>query len=238
MKVEIWSDVMCPFCYIGKSHFEKAIEQLPFKNEIDVEWKSFQLSPEYHNTTNENVYEHLSKSKGMSVAQAKQMTKQVVDMAANTGLTINFDTNIPANTFNAHRVIHLAAKHGLQNAAEEAFFEAHFVHGKNIGELSILLDIAAEIGLDRSETENMLSGEEFKEAVRYDLYEAQNIGVRGVPFFVLDRKFAISGAQPVDAFKEALTKGFNEWKAAQPKTTWTSLNKSDDAICDENGCEI
>ncbi len=238
MKVEIWSDVMCPFCYIGKRHFEQAIEKLPFKNEIEIDWKSYQLNPEYHNTNNETVYDYLSRSKGMAVEQAKQMTKQVVDMASNAGLNINFDTNIPANTFNAHRLIHLAAKHGLQDLAEEKLFEAHFVQAKNIGETSVLVEIAVEIGLAKTEAETVLASDEFAEAVRYDIYESQNLGIRGVPYFVMDRKYGVSGAQPVQAFTDALTQSFKEWKAAQPKTTLTSLNKNGDAVCDENGCEL
>lgn len=238
MKVEIWSDVMCPFCYIGKRHFEQAIEKLPFKNEIELDWKSFQLNPEYHNTNKETVYDYLSRSKGMPVEQAKQMTKQVVDMAANAGLTIDFDKNIPANTFNAHRLIHLAAKHNLQDLAEEKLFEAHFVNSKNIGETDVLVDLAVEIGLDKAEAVAVLNSDQFAEAVRYDIYESQNLGIRGVPYFVMDRKYGVSGAQPVQAFTDALTQSFTEWKSAQPKTTLTSLNKNDDAVCDENGCEI
>lgn len=238
MKVEIWSDVMCPFCYIGKRHFEQAIEKLPFKDEIVVDWKSYQLNPEYHNTNNETIYDYLSRSKGMPIEQAKQMTRQVVDMAENAGLTINFETNVPANTFDAHRLIHLASKHGLQDLAEEKLFEAHFVNSRNIGEKEVLIDIAGEMGLDKNEAEQVLNGNQFAEAVRYDIYESQNLGIRGVPYFVMDRKYSVSGAQPVEAFNEALTQSFKEWKEMQPKTTLTSLNKNDDAICDENGCEI
>jgi len=238
MKVEIWSDVMCPFCYIGKRHFEQAIEKLPFKNEIEVDWKSYQLNPEYHNTNGENVYEYLSRSKGMPVEQAKQMTNQVVDMAANAGLKLNFDTNIPGNTFDAHRLIHLAAQHGLQDLAEEKLFEAHFVRAKNIEDVNVLLALAAEIGLDETVAAEALNSDQFAEAVRYDIYESQNLGIRGVPYFVMDRKYGISGAQPVEAFTEALTQSFTEWKSAQPKTNLTSLNKNNDAVCDENGCEI
>jgi len=229
---------MCPFCYIGKRHFEQAIEKLPFKNEIEVDWKSFQLNPEYHNTNKETVYDYLSRSKGMPVEQAKQMTKQVVDMAANAGLSIDFDTNIPANTFNPHRLIHLAAKHNLQDLAEEKLFEAHFVNSKNIGETDVLVDLAVEISLDKDEAIAVLNSDQFAEAVRYDIYESQNLGIRGVPYFVMDRKYGVSGAQPVQAFTDALTQSFTEWKETQPKTTLTSLNKNDDAVCDENGCEI
>jgi predicted DsbA family dithiol-disulfide isomerase len=238
MKVEIWSDVMCPFCYIGKRHFEQAIEKLPFKAEIEVNWKSYQLNPDYHNTNNETIYDYLSRSKGMPIEHAKQMTQQVVDMASNAGLKIDFDTNIPANTFNAHRLIHLAAKHNLQDLAEEKLFEAHFVNSHNIGDNDVLIDLAVEIGLNRVEAEEVLSGDQFAEAVRYDIYESQNLGIRGVPYFVMDRKYGVSGAQPVQAFMDALTQSFTEWKANQPKSTLTSLNKNDHAICDENGCEI
>lgn len=238
MKVEIWSDVMCPFCYIGKRHFEEAIEKLPFKNEIVVDWKSYQLNPEYHNTNNETVYDYLSRSKGMPIEQAKQMTKQVIAMGENAGLKLDFDTNVPANTFNAHRLIHLAAKHDLQDLAEEKLFEAHFTQSKNIGENAVLIEIATAIGLDKEEAEKVLNSDEFAEAVRYDIYESQNLGIRGVPYFVMDRKYGVSGAQPVQAFTDALTQSFQEWKEAQPKTMLTSLNKNDDAICDENGCEL
>ncbi len=229
---------MCPFCYIGKRHFERAIDKLPFKNEIEVEWKSYQLNPEYHNENNETIYDYLSRSKGMPIEQAKQMTKQVSDMASNAGLNMNFDTNVPANTFNSHRLIHLAAKHGLQDLAEEKLFEAHFVRSLNLGDDLILIQLAEEIGLDKSEAEEVLSGNEFAEAVRYDVYESQNLGIRGVPYFVMDRKYGVSGAQPVEAFEDALKQSFTEWKSAQPKTQITSLNKNDDAVCDENGCEI
>jgi len=238
MKVEIWSDVMCPFCYIGKRHFEQAIDKLPFKDEVEVVWKSYQLNPEYHNPNNETVYDYLSRSKGMPVEQAKAMTKQVSDMAMHAGLTINFDQNIPANTFDAHRLIHLAAKHNLQDLAEEKLFEAHFVNGQNIGELPVLLALAVEIGLDRTEAEHVLKSNDFAEAVRYDIYESQNLGIRGVPYFVMDRKYGVSGAQPVEAFEEALSKSFEEWKEAQPKTAIMSLNKNKDTICDDDSCAI
>jgi len=238
MKVEIWSDVMCPFCYIGKRHFEQAIEKLPFKNEIVVDWKSYQLNPEYHNTNNETIYDYLSRSKGMPIEQAKQMTKQVVEMASNAGLSIDFDHNVPANTFNAHRLIHLAAKHNLQDLAEEKLFEAHFVRSRNLGETSVLVDVAVEIGLDKIEAEQVLNSDQFAEAVRYDVYESQNLGIRGVPYFVLDRKYGVSGAQPVQAFADALTQSFMEWKNAQPKATITSLNTTDDAMCDGDNCKI
>lgn len=238
MKVEIWSDVMCPFCYIGKRHFEKAIEKLPFKDEVEVEWKSFQLNPEYQNTNNEDLYTYLARSKGMSVDQAKQMTTQVVAMAENVGLNIDFGTNVPANSFDAHRLIHFAASKGLQDQAEEALFHAHFMEGKDIAKADVLIDIAKNLGLDAEETLAILKSDDFAEGVRYDIYESQQLGVRGVPYFVFDRKYALSGAQPIESFEGALQQSFTEWKAAQPSTPLTSLNKNSTAVCDDDGCSI
>ncbi|WP_316770115.1 DsbA family oxidoreductase [Pedobacter frigiditerrae] len=238
MKVEIWSDVMCPFCYIGKRHFEKAIEKLPFKDDIEVEWKSFQLNPDYHNTTNEDLYTYLARAKGMSVEQAKQMTDQVVGMASNVGLNLNFDTNVPANSFDAHRFLHFAKSKGLQDQAEEALFNAHFMGAKDIATHETLIGIAEDLGLGKTEAQQILQGDDFAEAVRYDVYESQQLGVRGVPYFVFDRKYALSGAQPILAFEQAIVHSFIEWQSRQPKTQLKSLNKNDDAVCDENGCEI
>ena len=238
MKVEIWSDVMCPFCYIGKRHFEKAIASLPFKNEIEIEWKSFQLNPEYHNTNNEDLYSYLARAKGMSVDQAKQMTSQVEEMAANVGLDFNFATNIPANSFDAHRFLHFAKSKGLQDEAEEALFSAHFMGAKDIAKHETLISIAEQLGLDATETFTVLQGDDFAESVQYDVYESQQLGVRGVPYFVFDRNYALSGAQPIPAFEQAIVQSYTEWQSTQTKTQLKSLNKSDDSVCDENGCEV
>lgn len=229
---------MCPFCYIGKRHFEEAVQSLPFQKEIEVEWKSFQLNPDYQNTNNEDLYSYLARSKGMSREQAQSLTVQVEQMAKGAGLDIDFSTNIPANSFKAHRLIHFAASQGLQDQAEEALFKAHFIDGQDVSKDEVLLAIGQELGLDETLVKGVLDSDQYAEAVRYDVYESQQLGVRGVPYFVLDRKYALSGAQPVAAFKEALTQSFTEWKAAQPQTQLTSLNKNNDAICDEDGCEI
>ncbi len=237
MKIEIWSDVMCPFCYIGKRHLEGAMETLPFKNEIEIEWKSYQLNPDYHNNTNESLYDYLARAKGMTVAQAKQLTGNVLEMANNAGLKLDFDQSIPANSFDAHRFLHFAKTNGLQNEAEEALFHAHFMEGKDIANQEVLVAVGQTIGLAAEDLAKMLASDEFTEAVRYDIYESQQIGIRGVPYFVFDRKYALSGAQPAETFQAAITQSFTEWKATQPKTALKSLNKNDDAVCDENGCE-
>jgi len=238
MKIEIWSDVMCPFCYIGKRHLEKALEELPFGKSIAIDWKSYQLNPDYKNVDGENLYQYLSTNKGISIAQAQQMTQQVSSMATEAGLSIDFEHSIPANSFNAHRLIHLAASKGKQDLAEEYLFKAHFTDGKDIDNLAVLLEIAIAIGLDELEAKEVLDGNAFEEEVRYDIYESQQLGVRGVPFFVMDRKYALSGAQPVEAFKQALTQSYNEWQAAQQTSPLKNLNETTGNACDDNGCEV
>ena len=212
MKIEIWSDVMCPFCYIGKRHLEKAMETLPFKSEIEIEWKSYQLNPEYHNTTNESLYDYLGRAKGMTVAQAKQMTGNVLEMASQAGLKLDFEHSIPANSFDAHRLLHFAKAKGLQNEAEEALFHAHFMEGKDIANKQVLSTIGQNLGFLTPEVDDVLAGDDYAEAVQYDVYESQQIGIRGVPYFVFDKKYALSGAQPIETFKAAIMQSFSEWK--------------------------
>lgn len=210
MKIEIWSDVMCPFCYIGKRHLEKAMELLPFKNEIQIEWKSYLLNPDYHNTHNESLFEYLANNKGMSIDQAKQLTNSVSEMAKNVGLELDFTKSIPANSFNAHRLLQLAKTKNLQDEAEEALFYAHFVAGKDVAKNEVLLAIGEKIGLSASDVEKVLQSDDFNHQVRYDVYESQQIGVRGVPFFLLDGKYGLSGAQPVETFVAAINQAFND----------------------------
>lgn len=238
MKIEIWSDVMCPFCYIGKRHLEKALAELPFKDSIDINWKSYQLNPEYQNVDGESLYDYLSRNKGISLEQAKQMTKQVAEMANNVGLNIDFEHSIPANSFNAHRLIHFAASKGKQDLAEEYLFKAHFEEAKNINDINVLLEIAKSLGLDKEQAQKVLAGNAYEEEVRFDIYESQQLGVRGVPFFVMDRKYALSGAQPVEAFKQAITQSYQEWEEAQKATSLKNLNTNADNTCDEHGCEV
>lgn len=238
MKIEIWSDVMCPFCYIGKRHLEQALAELPFKAAIEINWKSYQLNPAYKNVDGDSLYDYLATNKGISQEQAKQMTTQVEAMANNVGLKIDFENNIPANSFDAHRLIHFAASKGKQDLAEEQLFKAHFIDNVNIDDKEELLKIAISLGFDETETKSVLESNAFEEEVRFDIYESQQIGVRGVPFFVIDRKYALSGAQPVQAFKQAISQGYQEWIATQEKTPLTNLNTSSENTCDENGCEL
>ena len=210
MKVEIWSDVMCPFCYIGKRKFENALKQFSNADKVEIEWKSFQLDPDLVSDASKTVHEYLAERKGWTVDYAKQVGSQVTDMAKAEGLEYNFDKAIVANSLNAHRVSHLAKIYQLGNDLEEALFKAYFTEGKNIADKQTLVDIAVSVGLKSDEVVEVLNSDKFLQEVEVDILTAQKIGVRGVPFFVFDKKYAVSGAQPTDVFLGALEKTWNE----------------------------
>jgi len=212
MKVEIWSDVMCPFCYIGKRRFENALQQFPFKDQIEIEWKSFQLNPNIKYEPGKNINQFLAEHKGISIERAKEMNDYVTNMAAAEGLRYDFEQAVVANSFDAHRFSHLAAKHGKGDAAEESLFKAYFTEGKNISDRDTLVELGENIGLNKEEVKQTLESDNYANEVQNDIAEAEALGIRGVPFFVLDRKYAVSGAQSADAFVQALERSFTEWK--------------------------
>ncbi len=213
MKVEIWSDIMCPFCYIGKRHFEKAIAQFEQTHSIEIEWKSFQLDPTIPKSVEKvSVYQYLADAKGISFEESKKMHDNVVQSAKNVGLTYNYDNAIIANSFDAHRMIQFAKSVELGDQVEEALFKAYFTDGKNIGDFNNLMDIGESIGLNKLDLKAVLESEQFANEVKNDIAEAQKIGVRGVPFFVFDRKYAVSGAQPISVFIETIEKVLSESK--------------------------
>lgn len=197
---------MCPFCYIGKRHLEKALEDFPQKDDVEVVWKSFQLNPNMPESSDENVYEYLAKAKGISLEQSKQMHERVIEMAQNAGLDFNFDIAKVANSFKAHRVLQLAKRKNLGDELKEALLNAYFTKGKNTSDIETLVEIGNSVGISRDEVEMALNEEQFAQYVKQDLEEARQIRVQGVPFFVFDRKYAISGAQPVEHFKATLEK--------------------------------
>jgi predicted DsbA family dithiol-disulfide isomerase len=212
MKVEIWSDVMCPFCYIGKRRFEEALHQFSHKDKVEIEWKSFQLDPDMKTDPGTNISQYLADAKGWKLDYARQMNARVTEMAAEVGLTYNMDNAVVANSFNAHRFSHLAKKHGLGIEAEETLFKAYFTDGKNIDNTNVLIESGVAIGLDATEIKQALESGAFADDVKQDIAEAEHLGIRGVPFFVMNSKYAISGAQAVPVFEETLEKAFAEWK--------------------------
>ncbi len=206
MKIEIWSDVMCPFCYIGKRKLEAALEQFEGKEKIEVEWKSFQLNPALKTDPEKNTLQHLAESKGWTLDYTKNVTEHVSNMAKEVGLDYNFEKAVVANSFDAHRFVQYAKTLGKGDAAEEVLFRAYFTEGKNTADHMVLVNLGTQIGLDAAELKKVLAGSDFSAEVRHDIEESRVLGVNGVPFFVIDRKYAISGAQPVETFLSALKK--------------------------------
>ncbi len=210
MTVDIWSDVRCPFCYIGKHKFEAALDQFAHKDKVEVHWHSFQLDPSIQTRPEISTLEYFIRVKNVSEEQAREMFNSAQQMAADTGLKMDLDRTVVANSFRAHLLLQLSKKMGLANELEEALFKAHFTEGKNIDDPKVLIEIAETTGLDKEEAEEALSSEDFAYAVKQDEMQAQQIGVRGVPFFVFNNKYAVSGAQPAEAFLEILEKTNNE----------------------------
>ena len=218
MKVEIWSDVMCPFCYIGKRNFETALEKFADKEHVEVIWKSYQLDPSIPEVAKDSYQDYLVKHKGMSPEQVKGMLENVTQSAKNVGLEYNFDKAIMVNSLSAHKLIQFAKTKGLGDQAEERLFLAFFTEGKNIANIDTLVQLAKEIGLDETEVRTAFTDEKYASLVKQDFQEAQNVGVQGVPFFVIDRKYGVSGAQPPQAFSGNLEKTFAEWRKLNPET--------------------
>lgn len=206
--VEIWSDIMCPFCYIGKRHFEEALKQFGHRADIELEWRSFQLDPEIPLVREkiEHVYEYLARRKNISHEQSVKLHDRVMDMAQEAGLAYHFDKAIVANSFDAHRLIQLAKVNNLGNEMEERLFKAYFTDGMDLGDPATLVELGTEVGLKMPEIKDALQSEAMAARVKKDIAEADQLGVRGVPFFVFNRKYAVSGAQPAQAFVTALEK--------------------------------
>lgn len=216
MKVEIWSDIMCPFCYIGKRRFEQALQNFEQKDSIEIVWKSFQLNPEMKTEPGKSINQYLSEIKGWSLQQARQMNEQVTAMAREAGLAYDLDKAVVANSFDAHRLIQLAKTVKKGDAMEERLFSAYFTEGKNIADHETLVELGTAIGLKSETIKEMLAGNSYAQEVEQDIYEARQIGVRGVPYFVLNDRYAVSGAQPAETFSGALNKAWGEWQKEAP----------------------
>lgn len=236
MKVEIWSDIMCPFCYIGKKNFEKALSSFSEAGKIEVEYKSFQLDPNYIHKEGDTVFSYLSETKGMPAEQIEGMTSHISKTAENAGIKIDFKTNIPANTFNAHRLIYLAKTEKCDKEVVENLFQAHFTDRKNIEDVDVLKELGKEAGIPEEKLIKIFSSEDFSYQVNQDIMESRNLGISGVPFFLFDRKFAVSGAQPVEAFEEAIQKSFQEWRKENP--AFKELGNSEGGTCTNGSCEV
>ena len=208
---------MCPFCYIGKRNFEAALAQFADKENIEVEWKSYQLDPSVPEVATESQEDYLVKRKGMSREQVRAMSANVTEMAKSTGLEYHLDQSVMVNSQKAHQLIQFAKSKNLGNEIEERLFKAFFTEGKNVADIEILTQLGKEIGLDENELQTAFTDERYKYQMTQDIQEGQNLGVKGVPFFVFDRKYGVSGAQPAEAFLETISKSFTEWREKNPE---------------------
>lgn len=232
MKVEIWSDVACPFCYIGKRKFEEALAQFSHKDQLQVEWRSFQLNPDLKDGVYNNLEEYLSKTKGWPVEQVRQMQERVTEMASSVGLPFQMDKTVLANTYRAHCLIQMAKAAGKGDEMEEILFQAYFIDGKNVADKAVLTELGVAAGLERAAVADVLEKYTYASQVQLDLMEAKALGVNGVPFFVMNRRYAVSGAQDPSAFLNTLEKSFGEWQTQQQEKL-VQVNGGD--TCDIDG---
>jgi predicted DsbA family dithiol-disulfide isomerase len=210
MKITIWSDFVCPFCFIGQSHLDKALESFEHADEVEIEYKSFLLMPDAQNFPGQDYAQNFANLKGMPIQQAQAMLKNVTDMAEASGVDINYDIAKLASTTDAHRVFQYAKEQGLGNEFFKRFYTAHFSEGEVISDVDTIVRLAEEVGLDGAEVRNILGSEENADKVNQEISEARAVGVQGVPFFVINNKYAVSGAQPVEQFEYVLNQVWEE----------------------------
>ena len=234
MKVEIWSDVVCPWCYIGKRRFEQALAGFPHRDEVEVVWRAFELDPSAPAERTGGYAEHLAGKYGVPLAQAQSMIDTMTATAAQDGLEFSFGTARPGSTFDAHRLLHLAAERGVQDAVKERLLRATFTDGEPIGDHDTLVRLVAEAGLDAEEARDVLASDRYAAEVRGDQRQARAYGITGVPFFVVDGRYGVSGAQPADALLEVLSRAWAERSPLQ----MVSAGGSDAPGCDGDGCAV
>lgn len=238
MKIEVWSDFVCPFCYIGKRRLEMALNQFEHKNQVEVEFKSFELDQNAPIYSGISIHEAIATKYGMSVEQAKQNNVQLGQHAKTVGLTFNFEEMKPTNTFDAHRLAKFAEEKGKEKDITENLLYAYFSEAKNLSEPNTLADIAEASGLDRQEALQVLNNKTlYANDVRIDEGIAQQFGISGVPYFIINRKYAISGAQPLETFVGALQK---VWEEENPKPQFEEISSNDEngGMCVDGNCSV
>lgn len=206
MRIDIWSDYACPFCYIGKRKLEEAMEKFEGKEDIEIVWRSFQLDPNAKDSTDIDMVTGLAEKYNMTKEKAQEMIDNMDNMAKEVGLDYNFKDMIQTNTMKAHRLAIYAKEFDLMGEMNERLLKAHFIDGINIGDIEALGSLAEEVGLNREDVINMLNSDKFTGEVEKDRYEAQQLEINSVPFFVFDNKYAVQGAQPPQAFLDVFQK--------------------------------
>ena len=231
MKIEIWSDVVCPWCYIGKRRFENALSKFPQRDQVEVVYRSFELDPEAPVGSDLSMAEVLGQKYGGGADNARRMMDRVSEVAAQDGLEYHLDKTHPERTFDAHRLLHFAHSKGVQVQMKERLMKAYFTEARRVGDREVLVELATDVGLNADEVRAVLGdAQKFAGEVREDQRKAQQLGIRGVPFFVLDGKYGISGAQPLEIFEQAIQQA---WKEAAPLQVIASGE-----ACDDTGCDV
>ncbi len=230
LRVDVWSDIACPWCYVGKRRLEAALALFPYGDAVEIHWRAFELDPSAPRVRDEGggtQAERLAKKYGMTVAKANGMLEQMTATAAADGLDFHFERVQSGNTFDAHRVIHLAGERGVQDAVKERLLRAYMTEGESIGDPEALVRLAAEAGLDADEVRAMLASDTFAREVRADEDEARALGINGVPFFAIAGRYGVSGAQTPEVLADVLAKA---WKAT------AELEIQEGAVCGPDGC--
>ncbi len=236
MDVEIWSDVVCPWCYVGKRQFEEALGRFGHADQVTVSWRSFELDPTSPREVGMSMDRLLERKYGMSAEQAQAANAQMTSLAASVGLEYHLERSKPGNTFDAHRLIHLAATHGKGGELKERLLAAYFTEGRSVGDPATLAEVAVEVGLDPAEVEETLAGEAFAAEVRADEARAVALGATGVPFFVIDEAYGVAGAQGADVLLGALEKA---WSDSHPVTMLSgSATASTGGECVDGACSV
>ena len=235
MKIELWSDFACPFCYIGKKRFEKALANFPHKDKVELVYKAYQLNPNAPKKMVGTAYEAFAKGHGTTPEQAKQKFAMFTENAKTVGLEYNYDIIQMTNTFDAHRVAKYANTLGLEQELTNRFMKAYFTDGENLADYQTLVKLASEVGLQEEKVKAILEENTYGDLVKEQMLEGRQVGVRGVPFFVLNRKYGVSGAQAEEYFTQVLEK---LWEEEQEQQLSTISEAKDGATCNDETCEF
>jgi predicted DsbA family dithiol-disulfide isomerase len=236
VRIEIWSDVVCPWCYIGKRHVESALADFEHRDDVEVVYRSFELDPTTPEVPVETTVESLARKFGTDVAGARELMKRADGVAAAAGLTFNHADAPHARTVDAHRLLHLALAEGgpsRQAELKEALLAAYFLRGENMGDHDVLHKVAVDAGLDPARVDEVLAGDDYTDAVRADIDQARAYGATGVPFFVVDQRYGVSGAQPTEVFRQLLDRA---WADSHPSVQLVGGPDAD--ACGPDGCAI
>ena len=232
MRIDIWSDVVCPWCYVGKRRLETALADFPHADQVEVVWHSFELDPSAPQHGHELTTPMLARKYGRSEGEMRQMQQQLIDVAAEEGLVFRLFENVHTKTIDAHRLLHLAHEAGRQDVLKEALLAAYFVEARNVGDHDVLREVAVSAGLDPTRVDEVLASDEYAADVRADIEQARAYGATGVPFYVVDQKYGISGAQPTELFAKVLDQA---WAERQPPLQVVPAGGSGE-VCGPDGC--